>query len=442
MKVFVLSLGCDKNWSDSEYLVELLSRRETVSVVYDPFEADVVIVNSCAFVRAAIEESLDAVFEWSSRGKKVVLAGCLPSRYAGLADVLTKELPEVVFFSPHGTFESLVENIENLDFLRSSKLPFFLSAGKSGAWAYLHPPKKTFLSYPYGYIKLTEGCNRKCTFCVIPKIRGKQVSRRIEEIEKELNAAVESGLKEIIFVGQSTSDWEGSWEELSGLIDRYSAYIPWFRFLYLNPESVWTGGIISLFREGKVLPYFDISFQHVSQRLLKLMGRQPLEVEAVVSKLREEFPEAIIRSSFIVGFPTETREEFDQLMEFIDKGYVDYPAIFAYSDEEGAPSSLLSGKLPEEEIRGRYEEALELSQRVVYRAVSRWIGSIQNVIIEGTFEGGYLARAWFQAPDVDGKVRVASYGKKDEESGFMRVIIEGFYDEENLLGRKVDVSGV
>ncbi len=441
-KISVVSLGCDKNWSDSEYLVGLISEdSQNFTFVADPLEADVVIVNSCAFIKSAVEETLDVVFDLSDKGKKVVLAGCFPSRFRDLSETLKKELPEVFIFSPHGTFRSMLSALK-LELLsehegksekkRGSDGSMFLRPSLGFSEAFLHPPKSFFVSYPHGYVKLTEGCNRRCTFCVIPKIRGKQVSRSISEIEKELSSAREQSLGEIVFVGQSTSDWEGDWLEFASVLEKYIEDIPWFRFLYLHPESLFGSGILELFEKRLVLPYFDISFQHNSKRILKLMGRRPIDVKKFVISLREKFPDGVLRSSFIVGFPGETEEEFESLLEFISEGYVDYPVVFPYSDEEDAPSFLLLNKVSDEEILRRYRIALEVSSRVVAESVERWIGSVENVIIEGNFDEGCVARGWFQAPEVDGRIRISGCGASVGE--FVEIRIKGFFDEESLEG--------
>jgi ribosomal protein S12 methylthiotransferase len=384
MKVSVISLGCSKNLVDSEVLIGKLLGGGA-SFTKDPSEADVILINTCGFVEEAKRESIDAILSAVETGKRVLVMGCLSQRYM---EELRKELPEVEEFFGTESWDLVVSHLG------------------------LEPSSKTerFPTTPsYAYLKIAEGCNRSCSFCAIPRIRGKHRSRPVEEILDEARGLADRGYKELVVISQDTTyygvDLYRDWK-LTSLLKELEKIegIRWIRLHYLYPTEV-TDELINFIAESeKVLPYFDVPFQHISDRVLKDMRRGYTErfVRNLIERILKKIPRAVLRSTFIVGFPTEGEEDFKRLENFISEGFFYWAGFFKYSHEEGTHSFSLGDRIPDEEKNRRLSLLNDIQSSVLNEKNEEHLGRIYEVLVDGVEEGKLIARTWFQAPEVDG----------------------------------------
>ncbi|MCK5003373.1 MAG: 30S ribosomal protein S12 methylthiotransferase RimO, partial [Gammaproteobacteria bacterium] len=380
-------------------------RAEGYDIVPSYEDADLVVVNTCGFIDAAVEESLDAIGEALNENGKVIVTGCLGAR----GDVVQKAHPRVLAVSgPHATAEVMDAVHEHLP---PEHDPFMD----------LVPPQGVKLTpRHYAYLKISEGCNHSCTFCIIPALRGKLVSRPVNEVLDEARRLKESGVKELLVISQDTSAygidvkyrtefWDGMpvKTRMTELCEALSTLGIWIRLHYVYPYPH-VDEIIPLMNEGKILPYLDIPFQHANPRILKAMKR-PASSEKVlerIKKWREQCPDLTLRSTFIIGFPGETEEEFQELLDFLDEAQLDRVGCFTYSPVEGAVANELGEAIPEEVKEERLARFMEKQIGISAQRLKRNIGKEIQVLVDEIDEEGAIARSMADAPDIDGLVYI------------------------------------
>ena len=409
MRLYFISLGCDKNLVDSKRLIRVFSEHGH-TVVDDVKSADAAIINTCCFIQSATEESIAAVLEMAAEKeagnlKAVVVAGCMAERYR---DQIHDELPEVdALIDTHSIEDAarILEEIESLDSLdqdNQSRVP---------AAAILTP------GY-FGYLKIADGCDKHCTYCVIPSIRGSYKSVLIDELIEEAHEMAADGVRELILVAQETTlygqDLYGS-KKLPELLEKLCAIegIEWIRLLYCYPEEITDELIACMAAHPKVCHYIDMPIQHTNDRVLHQMGRRTnqKQIRDIVRKLRIAMPDIAIRTTFISGFPSETEDEHAENCRFIREMQFDRVGIFTYSREEGTAAAVMSDQIPETVKESRRKELYEIQQEVVFSRNETLIGSEENVLIEGALTDDpcvYAGRSYRDAPQVDGLVFVQS----------------------------------
>ena len=402
-KVGFVSLGCPKNLVDSERILTQL-RTEGYDVVPSYDDAEVVVVNTCGFIDSAVQESLEAIGEALAENGKVIVTGCLGAKENQIREIHPKVL-EIT--GPHA-YEEVLGHIHK-----------YVEKPTHNPFTSLVPAQGVKLTpRHYAYLKISEGCNHRCTFCIIPSMRGDLVSRPIGEVLAEAKRLKEAGVKEILVISQDTSAYGVDVKHRTGFYDGMPVKTSmvalceelaklgmWVRLHYVYPYPH-VDDVIPLMRDGKVLPYLDIPLQHASPRILKLMKR-PGTVERTlerIQKWREICPEITLRSTFIVGFPGETEEEFQMLLDFIDKAELDRVGCFKYSPVEGAKANELPDPVPAEVQEERFQRFMELQQQVSIRKLARKVGKEMLVLIDEVDEEGATGRSAADAPEIDGLV--------------------------------------
>lgn len=411
-KILFITLGCAKNEVDTDRMRSLLLNAgyEEASSVE---EADAAIVNTCSFLASATSESIEATLELADevqtgvRSAPIIMCGCVPSRYG---DDLPQELPEVSAFvrtDEEDGIVAVVDRVLNVERLAPASAPEI----------------KRTVEGAVAYVKISDGCDRMCSFCAIPYIRGRYHSRSAEDIIAEVQDLARGGVREFVLIGQDTGIWgrdvpqegEGP-HNLAQLMRAVAEAVRplhvWIRVLYLQPEGM-TDELIATIRDvPEVLPYIDIPVQHCSPRILKAMRREGSteEYEALIARLRAEIPGMVIRSTALVGFPTETDEEFEELMSFMDRVGFDYTSVFSYSREDGTAAARMEGQIDEDVKLERAQAAMDLAESLGFAATASHVGTTAEVIVDGieeTDDGPELiGHAWFQAPDSDGAVHL------------------------------------
>lgn len=419
-RVGFVSLGCPKATVDSEnILTRLRAEGYELSASYE--DADVVVVNTCGFIDAAVEESLDAIGEALAENGKVIVTGCLGAKEG----VVQTAHPQVLAVTgPHAT-EEVMQAIHA--HLPKPHDPFID----------LVPPQGVRLTpNHYAYLKISEGCNHRCSFCIIPSMRGDLVSRPIHEVMKEAEALVDAGVKEILVVSQDTSAYgvdvryrTGFWNgrplktRLLELANALGDLGVWIRMHYVYPYPS-VDDLIPLMAEGKILPYLDIPFQHASPRILKAM-RRPASSENVLNRIRkwrEICPDLTIRSTFITGFPGETEADFQELLQFLAEAELDRVGAFSYSPVEGATANELADPVPEELRDERRMRLMAFQEDISTQRLERWIDREIDVLVDDIDEEGAIARSCADAPEIDGTVIIPD-GEHLEIGEFARVLV-------------------
>lgn len=417
MDIYFVSLGCDKNLVDSEMMVTSL-RQPGYNIVYNADEADIIVVNTCCFIGDAKEESINTLLEmaaYKEEGKcrLLVAAGCLAQRYH---EEIKKELPEVDIIIGTTAYEELAETIKAALNKAASSREVVIEKLKS--INYLPEPytdREAMNGGGYSYLKIAEGCNKCCTYCIIPKVRGSYRSIPVENLVKQAENLVANGIKEIILVAQETTlygeDIYGQ-KSLPELLRKLSGIdgLEWIRILYCYPEEI-TDSLIEAVKElPKVCHYLDIPVQHGSDSVLKRMGRRTdsAQLISIIEKLRRNIPDIVLRTTIITGFPGETEEEFQELKEFVQKIKFDRLGVFTYSQEEDTPAAEMQGQVPEETKEARRNEIMEIQQQVVFEKNKLLAGKEMDVIVDGYLpeDSVYICRTYMDAPDVDGYVFV------------------------------------
>ncbi len=393
MKVGLVSLGCSKNLVDSEVLLGKLKSAGAV-ITPDPQEAECIIINTCGFIEDAKRESIDTILEFVDTGKRVLVMGCLVERYRR---ELEREIPEVEAYFGTQSWDEILKHLK-------------LKPRYSSSHRLLTTPTA------YAYLKIAEGCNRLCSFCAIPRIRGKHTSRPIEDIVSEAKDLASQGVKEINVISQDTTYYGKDIYRRFKLIDLLRELekvegIEWIRLLYLYPTEV-SEDLIDYIRDSqKVVPYFDIPLQHISSPVLKSMRRGYDErfVRNLIEKIRAKVPNAVLRTTFIVGYPAEGKEDFDKLREFLSEGHFHWVGVFTYSSEEDTHAFHLGDPVPREEKEARREELMSIQREITARKNESLIGKKLRVLVEGYSEEFSFvprARAYLHAPEVDGVIYV------------------------------------
>lgn len=406
-KVLFISLGCDKNLADSEEMLGMLVENG-YEITNEESEAEVIVINTCAFIHDAKEESVNSILEMAQykengKLKALLVTGCLAQRYQ---KEITEEIPEVDAVLGTGSWDELIQALDKvfegekyLDFQSIDRLP--RAAGKRVI---------TTGGY-YDYLKIAEGCDKCCTYCIIPKLRGKYRSIPMEKLAAQAEYLASQGVRELIVVAQETTVYgqdlygEKSLHILLKKLCRIPG-IQWIRILYCYPEEIYPELIQTMKEERKICHYLDLPIQHCNNRILKRMGRRTTKEELIqiVETLRKEIPDMILRTTLITGFPGETQEEHEELMEFIDTMEFDRLGVFTYSAEEDTPAARMPDQIDEEEKQRRQAELMELQQEISIDKGNARIGSEVEVMVEGKMadENAYVARTYGDAPGVDG----------------------------------------
>ena len=440
MKILFISLGCDKNLADSEEMLGLLTAGGH-EITDDETQADAIVINTCCFIKDAKEESVETILEMAEYKKTgschaLIVTGCMAQRYQ---KEIIEEVPEVDAVLGTTSYGDIVKALEeavagnhfeefrDIDYLPDTGSKRVLTTGGH-----------------FGYLKIAEGCDKHCTYCIIPKLRGKFRSVPMERLIAQAEDMAEQGVKELILVAQETTvygkDLYGK-KSLHILLKKLCEIrgIRWIRILYCYPEEIYDELIETIRDEKKICHYLDIPIQHASDRILKRMGRRTSKQELIdiVGKLRKEIPDIVLRTTLITGFPGETEEDHEELKEFVDEMEFDRLGVFTYSPEENTPAAEMADQVPEEVKEERRDELMELQQEISYDRGQDRIGQELLVMIEGKVadENAYVGRTYRDAPNVDGLIFVNT----DEElmtGDFAKVKVTGAA-EYDLIGELI-----
>ena len=401
-KIGFVSLGCPKAGSDSEKMLSKI-KAEGYEIAQNYHDSELVIVNTCGFIDSAVEESLDAISEAIDKNGKVIVTGCLGER----REVIEKRFDNLLAITGSEAYKEVMDAVHTY------------APKPIDPHIDLIPPQGVRLTPKhYAYIKISEGCNHTCTFCIIPSMRGKLVSRPIGEIMQEAENLVRSGVSELIIISQDTSAYgvdmkyrPGFWNgrpiksDLYHLAKNLSQLGVWVRFHYVYPYPN-VDNLITLMAEGNILPYIDVPFQHASPEILKSMKR-PANAENNLERIvgwRKICPEIVIRSTFIVGFPGETDEQFENLIEFLEQAKLDRVGCFMYSNVEGAVANTITGEVDSDIKQARLDRLMKVQKRISQKKLSEKVGSIQTVIVDEISKDFAVARSYANAPEIDGVI--------------------------------------
>ena len=431
MNVGFISLGCSKNLIDTEVAIGMF-KNNNYKIVNNPEEADILVINTCGFIESAKEEAINTILEMAEyknkRCKYLIAMGCLVQRYY---DDLVKALPEVDLFIKIDEYNKLWDKIEDLlkrDIVEKTKTK------TSKKISEIRPlPMPTYNEFMervvttgknYAYLKIGEGCSNKCTYCAIPYIRGPFVSRKMEEVFKEAEMLAKKGIKELIVIAQDTTkygvDIYGE-SKLSELLEKLSMIqgIEWIRFLYSYPEGITDKLIETVANNEKIAKYFDIPIQHISNSILKKMNRKTSRenITDIISKIRKQIPGVVVRTSLIVGFPGETEEDFNELLEFVKATKFDKLGTFIYSKEEGTPAARLPEQIHGNTKKSRYNKIMKAQAEISFLNLKNKIGNTYKVLIENvSFDGKYfIGRTMQDVPEEDGLVYIKNDEKLNEK---------------------------
>ena len=440
MNILFISLGCDKNLVDSEVMLGLLDKKG-YQIVDSEEDADIIVVNTCCFIHDAKEESIQTILEMAEYKKEgklkaLIVTGCLAQRYQ---QEIIDEIPEVDAVLGTTSYDHIVEAVqealagnghvvlEDVDALPDVKEKRLVTTGGH-----------------YAYMKIAEGCDKHCTYCIIPKLRGNYRSVPMEKLLAEAKDLADQGVKELILVAQETTVYgkdlygEKSLHKLLRELCKISG-IQWIRILYCYPEEIYDELIQTIKEENKVCHYLDLPIQHASDAVLKRMGRRTSKAQLVeiIEKLRKEIPDISLRTTLITGFPGETQEQHEELKDFVDEMEFDRLGVFTYSPEEDTPAATMTEQIPEEVKEDRQAELMELQQEIAFDLAEDMVGREVLVMIEGKVadENAYVGRTYKDAPNVDGLIFINT----DEElmSGdFARVRVTGAL-EYDLIGELI-----
>jgi ribosomal protein S12 methylthiotransferase len=428
MNLYLLSLGCARNLVDSEIMMGRIKRAGWI-LVEEPEEADAIVVNTCSFIEDAADESIEMILELAhykneGRCKRLVVAGCLPERYR---EQIAVQLPEVDAFIGTGAYDHIVEAVQGSKYAGGCLLP---DPDR------ISPQEKdvprTLSTSHMAYLKVAEGCSRHCTYCIIPKLRGKKRSRLPQEVIAEAQGLLDGGVKELVLVAQDTTSYGTDLKpkaSLSQLVENLSVLSAnptrhavarvddsnpqqaWIRVLYGHPESIDDAFIKTVASHPNVCSYFDLPIQHVSSSVLKKMGRKYRsdDLHRLFDKIRSKVPGASLRTTIIVGFPGENDRDFAELLRFVEDTRFDHLGVFLYSDSGDLPSHALSDHVPSQVAQERYDELMSCQLDISARNYQKYIGQTLEVLVEEAVEDGLFAgRAALQAPEVDGMAYIKS----------------------------------
>lgn len=409
MKILLISLGCDKNLVDSEFMLGKLTEKG-FEIVDDESEAEVIVINTCCFIHDAKEESIETILEMAQYKKTgvlkaLVVCGCLAQRYH---DEIKEEIPEVDAIIGTTAYEDIVnavmeavsghfsEKLKNINYLPSQNAKRIYSTGTE-----------------YSYLKIAEGCDKHCTYCIIPKLRGSYRSVPMEDIIKQAEYLAECGVKELIIIAQETTiygkDIYGE-NKLTGLLDRLCKVpgIKWIRLLYAYPEEITEELAYAIRDHEKICNYIDMPIQHCSDNILKRMGRRTSKAELLekIAMLRRIVPDIALRTSLITGFPGESEKDHKELVEFIKNVRFDRLGVFKYSAEENTPAASFEDQIPEDVMDERFDELMSIQQEIAFEKARERVDDVVEVMIEGEIpeEEVYIGRTRIDAPNIDGCV--------------------------------------
>lgn len=423
MNVGFISLGCSKNLVDTEMTIGLF-KNHNYNIVNAPGTADVIVINTCGFIESAKEEAINTILEMAeykkNRCKYLIVMGCLVQRYK---EELAKAIPEVDLWIKYGEYNNIWEQIENL--LLPVNTKYKLDC----------PSKLNFLDRVvttgknFAYLRIAEGCSNHCTYCAIPSIRGPFISRKMEDILEEANKLVDSGIKELIVIAQDTTkygiDIYGK-PMLSKLLQELCKIkdVKWIRFLYAYPETITDELIETVKNNEKICNYFDIPIQHISGQVLKRMNRKSNgeTIRNLITKIRKEIPDVILRTTVIVGFPGETKENFEELYKFIETTKFDRLGAFSYSKEDATPASRLPDQIHPMTKKSRYNKIMKLQQEIMPKILNNQIGKEIEMLVETkTFDSKYYAgRSYMDVPDIDGLIYIKNNKETNLEGKFIK----------------------
>lgn len=412
--VSIVTLGCSKNEIDSDLMSSILKNKNYI-ITNNLEDADIIIVNTCSFILDAKEESIETIFEMSQYKKEgnckyLILAGCLAERYSKELLEEIEEIDGIIGTGNIGDIVNIIEKLEN----GQQKIKKVGNIDEN----YLEEISRNSFE-PTEYVKISEGCDNYCSYCIIPQLRGKYRSRPIENIINEVKYLAENGVREIILIGQNTSDYGidlyGEYS-LAKLLDKLNQIenLEWIRLLYLYPDNFTDELINSIKRNEKVVKYVDIPLQHINNEILKKMNRKTSreDIEDLIQKLRSEIPEIIIRTTFIVGFPGEEEKHFKELYNFVQKVKFDKLGVFTYSKEEGTPAYNFSNQVKKNIKEERRNKLMELQQSISYNLNKNKVNNTYLALVEDIQgEKIYIGRSYMDAPDIDGLIYIKSNKK-------------------------------
>ena len=439
-KILFISLGCDKNLVDSEVMLGILADRG-FEMTDTEDDADIIIINTCCFINDAKEESINTILEMAEYKKTgpckaLIVTGCLAQRYK---QEIVDEIPEVDAVIGTSKYDEIFDAVD-----QALKGSHFLDVDDLDRLPSVPGKRILTTGGHYAHLKIAEGCDKHCTYCIIPKIRGNYRSVPMEQLLAEAASLAEQGVKELILVAQETTlygvDLYGK-KSLHILLKELAKIkgIRWIRILYCYPEEIYPELIETIKNEKKVCHYLDMPIQHASDAILKRMGRRTTkaQLKETVSLLRKEIPDIVLRTTLIAGFPGETQEQHEELMEFVDEMEFERLGVFAYSPEENTPAASMPDQIPEEIKEERRDAILELQQEIAFDKAAEMVGRTLYAMIEGKVadEPAYVARTYADSPDIDGYVFVNT-GEMLMSGDFVKVKITGSA-EYDLIGELV-----
>lgn len=439
-KILFISLGCDKNLVDSEVMLGILADRG-FEMTDTEVDADIIIINTCCFINDAKEESINTILEMAEYKKTgpckaLIVTGCLAQRYK---QEIVDEIPEVDAVIGTSKYDEIFDAVD-----QALKGSHFLDVDDLDRLPSVPGKRILTTGGHYAHLKIAEGCDKHCTYCIIPKIRGNYRSVPMEQLLAEAASLAEQGVKELILVAQETTlygmDLYGK-KSLHILLQELAKIkgIRWIRILYCYPEEIYPELIETIKNEKKVCHYLDMPIQHASDAILKRMGRRTTkaQLKETVSLLRKEIPDIVLRTTLIAGFPGETQEQHEELMEFVDEMEFERLGVFTYSPEENTPAASMPDQIPEEVKEERRDAILELQQEIAFDKAADMVGRTLYAMIEGKVadEPAYVARTYADSPDIDGYVFVNT-GEMLMSGDFVKVKITGSA-EYDLIGELV-----
>ena len=465
MKVGFVSLGCSKNLVDTEMMIGLF-KKNNYEIVNEPQNADIIVINTCGFIESAKEEAINTILEMAEYKKKnckfLIVTGCLTERYK---EDLIKSLPEVDLFIKFSEYDTIWEQITQLINNKNNAKTINLIENETNnnneeqritIENHINTNEKLdFLNRVistgknYAYLRIAEGCNNFCTFCAIPYIRGRFTSRKIEDILEEAKLLANKGYKELIIIAQDTSKYgvdiykKSMLAELLHKISKIEG-IKWIRFLYTYPETITEDLIQEVKNNDKICKYFDIPMQHISNSILKKMNRKSTgeSIRKLITKLREEIPNVVIRSTLMVGFPGETEEDFEELYEFVKWAKLDKLGCFTYSKEEGTVAYKMENQIHPMTKKKRYNKIMALQKNISEENMKKHIGKTLKVLVESTqvnvknSKNSYecIGRTYMDVPDIDGVIYIKG---KAEPNTFVNCKVTDFR-EYDLIGEVIE----
>lgn len=415
MKIGFISLGCSKNLVDTERMLGLVKKRG-LTVVNNPQEAEIILINTCGFIESAKQEAIDTILEMAEYKKRkckyLVATGCLVQRYK---KELEKALPEVDLWIACEEYEEFDNKIKEL-----------VKEEMEEVYQLEYHNRIITTGDKMAYLKIAEGCSNRCTYCAIPYIRGPFVSRKMEDVLKEAKQLAKQGYQEIIVIAQDTTKYgidlygEPYLAKLLKELEKIET-IKWIRFLYSYPETITDELIQVVKNSSKICHYFDIPMQHISSKVLKRMNRKSdgRSIRRVIQKLRTEIPDVILRTTFIVGFPGETKEDFEELYDFVKETRFNKLGVFMYSKEDGTPASRLKEQIHPATKKSRYRRIMQLQQKIAKEVLEEKLGKTYDVLVEAkSFDNQYyIGRSKMDVPDMDGVVLIKNTQETEDKIG-------------------------